>query len=103
MDTCAQYITETFGLFGGGVVLLAMTLMAVPVAEVKPFCLAKRQPLSRFVLGGLLGDAVHAVAVDEHCVPLVEDPLQVTELPFTLDMAANTVAMAADSAAAWAD
>jgi hypothetical protein len=33
----------------------------------------------------------------------VEDPLQVTELPFTLDMAANTVAMAADSAAAWAD
>jgi hypothetical protein len=42
------------------------------------------------------------VAVDEHCVPEVPDPLHVTEFPLTLDIAASTVAMAADSAAACA-
>ena len=102
-DTCAQYMTATFGLFGAGLVLLAMILTAVLPPAVKPFCFAKRQPLSRLVLGGLLGDAAQVAAVDEHCVPLLPDPLQLTEVPFTLDMAARTVAMAADSAAACAD
>jgi hypothetical protein len=36
-------------------------------------------------------------------VPLVDDELQVMELPLTLDIAAKTVDMAADSAAACAD
>src|SRR5580658_1114796 len=102
-DTCAQYMVATFGLFGAALVLFAVMLIAVLPPAVNPFCFAKRQPLSRLVLGGLLGDAVHATAVDEHCVPLVFDPLHVTELPFTLDIAASTVAMAADSAAACAD
>jgi len=97
---CAQYITETFGAPGAGLVLFAIILMAVEPPAVKPFCFAKRQPLSMLVCGGLLGDAAQVVADDEHCVPLVPDELHVTEVPLTLDIAANTVAMAADSAAA---
>jgi hypothetical protein len=53
-------------------------------------------------VGGVAGDEGQDVAVDEHCVPVAPE-LHVTELPLTLDMAASTVAMAADSAAACAD
>ena len=37
---CAQYITVTFGLFGGGLVLFAVILMVVLPPSVKPFCFA---------------------------------------------------------------